>query len=58
MSCLIVEVQRRELKDMFITNGNNINSLSFLMGFVIDILEHSTLYSSLDEDDKITVNIF
>jgi len=53
LSCLMSESQRIELKELSLKSANHFDDLTLLIGFIIDTLEHSSLYVSLDEEDSV-----
>jgi hypothetical protein len=57
----MTETQRIELKQLSIKSVNNLSDynltdLSLFMGFIIDTLEHSSLYDNIEEHDYISVS--
>jgi hypothetical protein len=52
----MTETQRIELKELSIKSANNLSDLSLFMGFIIDTLEHSSLYDNIEEHDYIFVS--
>ncbi len=55
ISCLMSETQRMHLKELSLKSANDFNDLKLLTGFIIDTLEHSSLYVNLDDDDCFSV---